>query len=102
MRAKTSKPVQEVKKILLAHKQELKEKYGVKEIGIFGSYLRKENRESSDIDILVEIEKPTGFFKFIRLERYLSELLGAKVDLVTKKALKPYIGQRILDEVIYV
>lgn len=102
MRIKTSKPVQEIKKILAAHKQELREKYGVKEIGIFGSYVREENRKISDIDILVEIEMPMGFLKFIRLERYLSELLGAKVDLVTKKALKPYIGQRILTEVIYV
>lgn len=102
MKAKTSKPIHEIKRILLAHKQELREKYGVREIGIFGSYVRKENRKNSDIDILVQIEKPMGFFKFIKLERYLSELLGTKVDLVTKKALKPYIGQRILAEVIYV
>jgi len=102
MRAKTSTPVQGIKEILLAHRQELRKKYGVKEIGIFGSYARKENRKDSDIDILVEIEKPMGFFTFIKLERYLSELLGAKVDLVTKNALKPYIGQRILAEVIYV
>jgi predicted nucleotidyltransferase len=102
MRIKTSKPLREIKKILLAHKQELSEKYGVREIGIFGSYLREENRKNSDIDILVELEKPMGFFKFVKLERYLSELLGVKVDLVTKNALKPYIGQRILAEVIYV
>jgi predicted nucleotidyltransferase len=50
----------------------------------------------------VELEKPMGFFKFIRLEREVSELLGEKVDLVTKNALKPHIGQRILAEVIYV
>ncbi len=102
MRTKASKPVCEIKKILLAHKQELNEKYGVREIGIFGSYVREENRKNSDIDILVELEKPMGFFKFIRLERYLSELLGAKVDLVTRNALKPHIGKRILAEVIYV
>jgi predicted nucleotidyltransferase len=102
MRAKTSMSVQEIKKILVAHKQELIEKYGIKEIGIFGSYVRKENKKNSDIDILVELKKPMGFFKFTRLERYLSELLGIKVDLVTKKALKPHIGQRILSEVIYV
>lgn len=102
MKAKTTKSIQKIKRILLSHKQDLSDKYGVREIGIFGSYVRSEHRKNSDIDILVDIEKPMGFFKFIRLERYLSELLGAKVDLVTKNALKPYIGQRILAEVIYV
>lgn len=102
MKATTTKSIQKIKKILLSHKQDLSDKYGVREIGIFGSYVRNENRKNSDIDILVELEKPMGFFKFIRLERYLSELLGAKVDLVTKNALKPHIGQRILAEVIYV
>jgi len=102
MKAKTTKSIQKIKRILLSHKQDLSDKYGVREIGVFGSYVRNENKKNSDIDILVELEKPMGFFKFIRLERYLSELLGAKVDLVTKNALKPYIGQRILAEVIYV
>jgi hypothetical protein len=102
MKTKISKPVCEIKKILSAHKLEFREKYGVKEIGIFGSFAREENKKNSDIDILIELGKPMGFFKFIRLERRLSELLGAKVDLVTKNALKPYIGQRILAEVIYV
>lgn len=102
MKATTTKSIEKIKKILLSHKQDLSDKYGVREIGIFGSYVRNENRINSDIDILVELEKPMGFFKFIRLERYLSELLGAKVDLVTKNALKPHIGQRILAEVIYV
>jgi hypothetical protein len=102
MKAKTTRSIQEIKRILLSHKRDLLDKYGVKEIGIFGSYVRNENKKNSDIDILVELEKPMGFFKFVRLERYLSELLGAKVDLVTKNALKPHIGQRILAEVIYV
>ena len=102
MKTKTTKSIQKIKGILSSHKQDLSDKYGVREIGIFGSYVRNENRKNSDIDILVELEKPMGFFKFIRLERYLSELLGAKVDLVTKNALKPHIGQRILAEVIYV
>jgi predicted nucleotidyltransferase len=101
MKTKT-KSIQEIKRILLSHKQDLLDKYGVREIGIFGSYAREENKKNSDIDILVDLEKPMGFFKFIRLEREVSVLLGAKVDLVTKNALKPHIGQRILAEVIYV
>ena len=56
----------------------------------------------SDIDILVEFERPVGFVRFMRLEKRLAELLGMPVDLVTKKALKPHIGKRILQEVRYV
>lgn len=99
---KSLKSIEEIEQLIKVHKQELREKYGVKKIGIFGSYLRKENKENSDIDILVEIGIPMGFFKFLNLERYLSHLLGVKVDLVTQNALKPFIGQRILDEVRYV
>lgn len=96
------KKLEEINDILKKYKKELKEKYGVKEIGIFGSYVRGEQDEESDLDILVEFEKPIGFIRFMKLENSLSELLGVKVELVTKKALKPFIGQRILQEVIYV
>jgi len=98
------KTLEEIKKILKQHKRELKEKYGVKEIGIFGSYVRGEQKKKSDIDILVEFYEDVeiGFLKFIELENYLSVLVGRKVDLVTKKALKPNIGRYILKEVVYV
>ena len=92
------KTLKSMKSIITAHKVQLKSNYGVKEIGIFGSYVRGEQLEQSDIDILVEVEKPVGFIKFMRLEKHLADLLGVKVDLVTKKALKPYIGKRILQE----
>jgi len=93
------KSLDEIKEILKKHETGLKEKYRVKKIGIFGSYLRGEAKEESDLDILVEFEKPIGFFKFLELEEYLSNLLGIKVDLVSKKALKPHIGKYILEEV---
>ncbi|RKX96678.1 MAG: nucleotidyltransferase [Spirochaetes bacterium] len=96
------KSIEEIKKIIRQHKKEIKEKYGVKEIGIFGSLVRGEMKEESDVDILVEFEKPIGFFKFLELEEYLSDLIGRKVDLVSKKALKPHIGKYILEEVITV
>ena len=96
------KSIEEIKKIIQQHKKEMKEKYGVKEIGIFGSLVRGEMKEESDVDILVEFEKPIGFFKFLELEEYLSNLIGRKVDLVSKKALKPHIGKYILEEVITV
>ena len=96
------KSLDRIKEILKKHEKELKEKYGIKEIGIFGSYLRGEAKEESDLDILVEFEKTIGFFKFLELEEYLSNLIGIKVDLVSKKALKPYIGKYILKEVVIV
>ena len=67
MRKRPPTPVRDMKRILFAHKRELRKKYGVKEIGIFGSFARNENRKGSDIDILVEIEKPMGFFTFMRM-----------------------------------
>lgn len=94
------KTLEEVKNILVKHKVELKQKYKVKEIGIFGSLVRKENK-INDIDILVEFEEPIGFFQFMDLEEYLENLLSTKVDLVSKKALKPRIGRHILEETIY-
>ena len=92
----------EIMKQLQTHKQNLKDDYGVISVGIFGSYVRGEQTEKSDVDMLVELEKPVGLVKFIQLENHISNLLGIKVDLATKKALKPYIGQRILREVRYV
>ncbi len=96
------KSLKEIRNIIEKHKEELTERYGVKEIGIFGSLVRGEAKENSDVDILVEFEKPIGFFKFLELEEYLSNLIGRKVDLVSKKALKPHIGKHILEEVIMV
>lgn len=96
------KTFEDIERIIQKNKKELKEKYGLKEIGIFGSYIKGEQDENSDIDMLVEVERPMGFVKFIKLENYLSQILGIKVDLVTKKALKPYIGRQILQEVQYV
>lgn len=96
------KTFEEIKEIIQSHKEELRKEYGVKVIGIFGSYVRGEQVEQSDLDILIELERPMGFVRFIKLENMFTQLLGIKVDLVTKKALKPYIGQRILQEVKYV
>jgi hypothetical protein len=97
-----NKTVEEIRGILEVHKAELHQKYHVKGVGIFGSYLRGEQKETSDVDILVEFEKPIGLIEFVSLKNYLSDLLGVNVDLVMKKALKPRIGRRILGEVLYV
>ena len=96
------KTLEEVKAILEANKDRLKEKYKIKGIGIFGSFVRGEQKRKSDIDLLVDFDEAIGFFKFLELEEYLGKLVGTKVDLVSRKALKPRIGKYILEEVIQV
>jgi len=96
------KTLDEIKDILAQYKTELRQRYKVKEIGIFGSYVTGGQGKRSDVDILVEFEEPIGLFQFIALERYLTELLAAKADLVMKTSLKPRIGRHILEEVVYI
>lgn len=80
----------------------IKQKYHVKKIGVFGSFVKGEETEKSDIDILVEFEEPVDIFEFIDLKDFLKTLLGKEVDLVSVKALKPFLKDRILKEVVYV
>lgn len=87
--------------ILRAELPYISERFRVRRIGLFGSYAKDEQRPGSDIDLLVEIEPPMGFFGFIALEDYLSEKLGAKVDLVTPGALKPLTKPYILNSTVY-
>ena len=96
--------LEEIKEILIKHRERLQEKFNVRKIGIFGSYLKGEQKEGSDLDILVEFERGAklSLLDIAGLEIDLSDLLGTKVDLVEKKTLKPYIGQHILREVVYV
>lgn len=82
-------------------KPELQEKYAVTEIGLFGSFSDDSYTDESDIDIIVELEKPIGW-KFFTLEIYLEKIFGRKIDLVTKSALKEQIKDRILEQVNYV
>jgi predicted nucleotidyltransferase len=96
------KDIETLKAILERHKEELKERYHVKELGIFGSYVRGEAGEGSDIDILVEFDVVPGLLKFIELEEYLSELLGIKVDLVRKKSVREELKDSILEEVVMI
>ncbi len=96
------KEIKEIKKILKDNKIQLNKMFGVKEIGVFGSYIKNEQTIKSDLDILVEFESPIDYFDYIELEEYLTKILGIKVDLVMKKALKPNIGKNILKEVVYV
>jgi hypothetical protein len=80
----------------------LSERYHVQSLGVFGSYVRDEQHADSDVDVLVTFDTPPSLLKFIELENYLSDVLGVRVDLVMKDALKPMIGERILSEVVSV
>jgi len=92
---------EEIKTRLKENFELVSTEYKVKTIAVFGSYVRGEQKEESDVDILVEFYEPIGFFKFIELEDYLSNILGRDVDLVSKKALKPRIGKHILEEAVF-
>ncbi len=76
----------------------IRRRYDVTTLEVFGSFVRHEEKDGSDLDILVAFSKAPSLFKFIELEDYLSELIGLKVDLVMKSSLKPNIGKRILSE----
>jgi predicted nucleotidyltransferase len=89
--------ISEIQKLL----PNLRKKYPIKSLGIFGSYVRNEEASLSDLDILVEFDQPIGLFAYIELESDLSKRLGIKVDLVSKGALFGKIGQHILSEVVY-
>lgn len=91
-----------IKETISRNRKLLQEKYKVKTIGVFGSYTRSNISKKSDIDILIEFSEPPDIFEFIKLEDYLCTLLGIKVDLVTKKALKPLIKDNILKETVYI
>ncbi len=95
------KSISQIENAIKTSKSVLFQKYHLKEIGIFGSYVRNEQKNTSDLDVLVEYEQTPGLFAFVRLENELSKLLDIKVDLVMKSSLKPHIGKRILSEVHY-
>jgi hypothetical protein len=90
-----------IKARLAAEKPYLFEKYGVEEIGVFGSYVRGQQRPDSDIDILVELTNPPRItlLGLVDLQYYLSDLLGMEVDVALKSNLRKRIGRRILGEV---
>jgi predicted nucleotidyltransferase len=93
---------QEIFEILSQHFAQMRSEYGVQKLGVFGSVVNDEQTEISDVDILVEFSRAIGMVKFMQLENNLQKLLGAKVDLVTRNALKKHIGKQILQEVEFV
>jgi predicted nucleotidyltransferase len=94
--------LEHIKETVDSQRTYLRNTYNVQNIGVFGSVARRDNTDDSDIDVLVTFAKPLGMFKFIELEDYLGTLLGKRVDLVTKRALKPAMKDDVLQEVVYV
>lgn len=95
------KRIEKIRSILAANKNELAKNYGVKELGIFGSYSRGENSKQSDIDILVEFDRPIGL-TFVDLAEELEALLHMKVDLVSRQAIKAKMIKLVEEDLIYV
>jgi len=101
-REKAVQTVEEVIEILQKHKKEIRQKYKVKELGIFGSFVRGEHKKRSDVDVLVEYYELPGLLELIDLEIYIEKLLRKKVDLVEKEGIRPELKKIILKEVIYI
>ena len=92
----------EILHFLRSHKNQLRERYGVTRIGLFGSYARNEAKIDSDIDLAVEIQSPNKYRSFFGFKRHLEKSFNHKVDLGIESTLKPIVKQHILKKIIYV
>ncbi|MEW6558307.1 MAG: nucleotidyltransferase family protein [Elusimicrobiota bacterium] len=95
------KTLNEIKNIIQAHKTELHDKYKVKEIGVFGSYVRNTQTPKSDIDILVGFNETISLLKLARLEIFLEDILGVKTEVVPKEDIRQELKKNILQSVVY-
>ena len=102
MKKTTHDNIESIRQSLRERMPEFKMRYGVKSLGIFGSYVHGLQNKRSDVDLLVEFDDlaPVTLVSFVALERELGKLLGHRVDLVERAALKPVIGKRIIEEAI--
>lgn len=91
----------DIKSTLTLLKPELHERFGVSEIGVFGSWVRGEQKDTSDIDVLVDFDRPNSLFDLLTLQFYLEERFHRKVDLDPKDSLRKHMGRYILAEVQY-
>jgi predicted nucleotidyltransferase len=94
------KTLDEIKKILNTHRDELRDKYKITEVGIFGSYVRGEQKKKSDIDILASFGEEISLLDLVGAELYLKKILKMKVDLIPKEDLRPELKERILKETV--
>lgn len=91
----------EIKQSLITQKSTLQKNFKITSLGIFGSYVRGEQGQDSDLDVLIDYEEVPSLITLVEIENYLSELLGVTIDLVTRKGIKPQLRSYILKEVVY-
>lgn len=94
------KSLDEISKKLVSLKKELHERYAVSKIEVFGSYVRGEQREKSDLDVLVEFDRTIDLLDLVSLEMYISEQLGIKADVIPKRSIRSELRDIILNEAI--
>jgi predicted nucleotidyltransferase len=94
------KTVEQIRAAIRQHQEVLVERYGVKVVGLFGSYARGEHRKRSDLDLLVDIVRPISLLELIGAELYLSEVLGVKVDLIPKRDVREELRETIFREAL--
>lgn len=94
------KTLPEITTVLHAHLAELRERYGITNIAVFGSVVRGEAKEGSDVDLLAEVERPIGLIALINAENCLRDLLGVKVDLVLKRSIRKELRDQIYNEAV--
>lgn len=94
------KSLEEIRTIIRQQQDVLARRYGVKVVGLFGSYVRGEQRRRSDLDLLVDILRPVSLLELVGAELYLSEILGVKVDLIPKRSVREELREVIFKEAI--
>lgn len=92
--------LEEIRSALQAMLPELRQRYPISYLGVFGSWARREQREGSDLDLLVDFDGPVDLFAYARLQEEIAARLGVPVDLVHRPGLKPAIGRNVLREVL--
>ncbi|MCX5885887.1 MAG: nucleotidyltransferase family protein [Proteobacteria bacterium] len=95
------KTLTKIRNILDTHREDLQQKYHVRIVGIFGSYVRAEQKKKSDLDLIAEFDKPISLLELVGAEIYLSKILKTKVDLIPKEDLRPELKDSILKEALY-
>ena len=92
--------LEEIRRSLQQHQDVLVERYGIAVIGLFGSYVRGEQGQGSDLDLLVDYQRPVSLLELVGAELYLSDVLGVKVDLVPRRAVREELREAIFDEAV--
>jgi predicted nucleotidyltransferase len=100
---KSMRTLEEIKRTIAEHKEEIRQKYGIVILGVFGSYARGKQKETSDVDIIVELERPVGL-EFYEFWDYIENLLGTKADVLTLTALKQktQLWEKIKGDIVYI